>query len=144
MKIILSPLKIEDIQIQEFSYKFKSDSKVKTVNYKKLNFDFEIKKAPDKNEFVVFFKLENSNVKSALDFSVKGMLKYLLPKKLNDEKISRYIYGNMIPQIYSNLRGYLYAVSQNMPLRIVLPVINLAEMYEKERKEYDKERNRET
>ena len=144
MKIILSPLKIEDIQIQEFSYKFKSDSKVKTVNYKKLNFDFEIKKAPDKNEFVVFFKLENSNMKSALDFSVKGMSKYLLPKKLNDEKINRYIYGNMIPQIYSNLRGYLYAVSQNMPLRIVLPVINLAEMYEKERKEYDKERNRET
>lgn len=92
----------------------------------------------------MFFKLENSNVKSALDFSVKGMSKYLLPKKLNDEEISRYIYGNMIPQIYSNLRGYLYAVSQNMPLRIVLPVINIAEMYEKERKKYDKERNRET
>jgi len=32
----------------------------------------------------------------------------------------------------------------HMPLRIVLPVINLAEMHEKERKKYDKEKNRGT
>ena len=130
MNLVPAQLNIRDFNVTGLSLTFNDaeiDGRLYIPEPDKIDIEFEIHKATDRNDFLFEFRLSCNE--SKISFNVSGVANYVFPDEMPDDVINKFIHDNIKPQIYSNTRGYLLAATQNNPIRILLPVVSFFESY---------------
>lgn len=130
MNLVPAQLNIRDFKVTGLNLAFNDtdvDNRICLPEPNKIDVEFEIHKAVGKNDFLIEFKISCNE--SEYSFTVSGVANYVFPDEMPDDIINKFIHDNIKPQIYSNIRGYLLAATQNNPVRILLPVVNFFESY---------------
>ncbi len=136
MKLFPAEISINEFDLEEVSIEFKGSKKTRKkilVEPEDVDYTYKIRKKRKKNKYKIDFSMliENEDVL----LKIKGYAVYSFPDEFNSEKIGAYMYGNVIPSIYSSLRGLLFLLTYHSPRRILLPVVNFYKSYEKDVKE---------
>lgn len=140
-----SLVKLLKIDMVSFSYSVKQPISKKETIITANELDFKAEPSFNKNDKKkkrAIFYLETNKKSKIVDFKICLSFDYAFLKEAKTEDEIKYFSIGLIPQIISFIRGYLFSVTSNGPVRIVLPFIDVIESIKDQfKKEKRKEKN---
>jgi len=132
MKLYGADINILKFEIEEVSYSFKK--KKVSILPEDVDFSFNVRKRRNIEQYKISYTLTVEQEENIF-FETRGYAIFEFKTKMSKAQKEKYIYGNIIPSVYMTLRGAVFMLTYNSPIRILLPVVNFYKSYSQAKKE---------